>query len=119
MTDKEKAHEYAIGLNCEEMKMGELMALRQGGELGYLFGLTEGRKEKWHDLRKDPNDLPTTEDLHNFSKYVLCALKFNDFVFYQVMNIHYPSKTWIVVDSNKNYSDRNVIAWCELSKFKE
>ena len=76
-------------------------------------------KPKWHDLRKDPNDLPTIENLHNFSKYVLCAVKFDDFVFYQVMSIHYPSKTWIVVDSDKNYSNKNVIAWCELTKFEE
>lgn len=85
----------------------------------YLDGLEEGRKEKWHDLRKNPNDLPTIENLHNFSKCVLCALKFDDFVFYQVMSIHYPSKTWIVVDSDKNYSNKNVIAWCELTKFEE
>lgn len=85
----------------------------------YLDGLAKGRKEKWHDLRKNPNDLPTIENLHNFSKYVLCAVKFDDFVFYQVMSIHYPSKTWIVVDSDKNYSNKNVIAWCELTKFEE
>ena len=88
-------------------------------ERAYLDGLIEGRKEKWHDLRNNPDDLPTTENLHNFSKCVLCALKFDDFVFYQIMSIHYPSKTWIVVDSDKNYSNKNVIAWCELTKFEE
>lgn len=114
MTDEEKAEKYAN--EC----CGLIKELHwQDVKWAALYGLAEGRKEKWHDLRKNPNDLPTTEDLHNFSKYVLCALKFNDFVFYQVMSIHYPSKTWIVVDSDKNYSDRNVIAWCELPKFEE
>lgn len=125
MTDEEKAKKYCeeekwcIGcsypLNCKEVSCFH----KEDYKCGYLDGFTEGRKEKWHKLEENPDDLPTTEDLHNFSKYVLCALKFNDFVFYQVMNIHYPSKTWIVVDNNKNYSDKNVIAWCEFPKFKE
>lgn len=52
MTDEEKAHDFAIGLNSEQMNMGELMALRQGGEIGFLNGLAEGRKEtekQWKD----------------------------------------------------------------------
>lgn len=44
MTDDEKAHEFAVSLNSKQ-KMGELMALRQGGEIGFLNGLAEGRKE--------------------------------------------------------------------------
>ena len=118
MTDEEMAEAYS-NENWEHYEEGQndSKALKQA----YLAGLIEGRKEKWHDLRKDPNDLPTIENLHNFSKYVLCAVKFDDFVFikYQVMSIHYPSKTWIVVDSDKNYSNKNVIAWCEISKFEE
>lgn len=47
MTNKEKAHNFAVSLNCEEMKMGELMALRQGAEIGYLNGLEEGKKEQF------------------------------------------------------------------------
>ena len=104
---------------------------QKGAEFGYNKAFVEADKNlkaivtdfnkanEWHDLRKDPNDLPTRENLHNFSKCVLCALKFDDFVFYQVMSLHYPSKTWIVVDSDKNYSNKNVIAWCELTKFEE
>lgn len=121
MTDEEKAERYV----SPEI-WGDKYYVNQCGDWtnedmkkAHLDGLKEGRKSQWHDLRENPNDLPTTEDFHNFSKYVLCALKFNDFVFYQVMSIHYPSKTWIVADSAKNYSHRNVIAWCELPKFEE
>ena len=116
MTDEEMAEAYA-NENWEHYEEGQndSKALKQA----YLAGLIEGRKEKWHDLRKDTNDLLTIENLHNFSKYVLCAVKFDDFVFYQVMSIHYPSKTWIVVDSDKNYPNKNVIAWCEIPKFEE
>ena len=111
MTDEEKAEKY-VNTHC--------CYYRQDFIRTYLDGLAEERKGKWHDLRKNPNDLPAIEESsHNFSKDVLCALKFNDYVFYQVMSIHYPSRTWIVVDSDKNYSDRNVIAWCELPKFEE
>ena len=52
MTDKEKARNFAVSLNCENMTMGELMALRQGAEIGYLAALKAGREEKekqWHD----------------------------------------------------------------------
>lgn len=122
MTDEEKAGDYEMECIADVYR-DEVCDIpyaysAQKLEKAYLDGLAEG-KPKWHDLRMNPNDLPTTEDLHNFSKYVLCALKFNDFVFYQVMCIHYPSKTWIVVDSEQNYSDKNVIAWCELPQFKD
>lgn len=57
MTDEEKAHNFAISLNCESMKMGELMALRQGGEIGYLNGLAEGRKEGYEQGKKNERKL--------------------------------------------------------------
>ena len=51
MTDEEMAYEYAkyddngrVSVNDDKFK-------------GFLAGLKEGR-QKWHDLRKDPNDLP-------------------------------------------------------------
>lgn len=111
MTDEEKAEEYVSPkiwgdtyyVNCcgdwsnEEMKQA------------YLDGLAEGRKEKWHDLRKDPNDLP------GHSHSVIVAYKnssgclFTDQGYLGAMNI------WNV----QGISPHEVIAWCELPKFEE
>ncbi len=67
---------------------------------GYKLGATENGIQ-WHDLRKDPNDLPDT----------------GRFVHVQTMN-----------DTGKAYYDDGwysgqingiVIAWCEIPQFKE
>ena len=63
LSDEEKAEEYAKGKAHEHYNF--LFEENSGSpvdfaKLCYLDGLAEGRKEKWHDLRKDPADLPDT-----------------------------------------------------------
>lgn len=56
MTDEEKAKEYLKSKNWnweQNQVMGDEI------EKSYLDGLAE-EKPEWHDLRKNPNDLPNT-----------------------------------------------------------
>ena len=89
MTDEQKAKEYA-----DYFWGAELRAIKQA----YLDGLKEG-KPKWHDLRKDPNDLP------KHSGEYWC--RWGDGTY-----------------SSGYYFDHNgfgsyVLAWCEFPKFEE
>ena len=59
MTDNEMAEEYEEKAKCVEVnddgkKLYDSIDIKQA----FLTGLKTGRKEKWHDLRKKPNDLP-------------------------------------------------------------
>lgn len=70
---------------------------------GYLDGLTEG-KPKWHDLRKDPNDLPREN-----GKYI---------IYIKVSEKRTITDT---CDFFNGYFGQYIkpIAWCELPKFEE
>ena len=101
MTDEEMAEEYAeehkevdwegFDINKEELKQG------------FLAGLKAGRPQ-WHDLRKDPNDLPKETNDKMRVNETWAYVKFFD-------------NTYGIVDKKalKNYS--GAIAWCELPTF--
>lgn len=89
MTDEEKAENYAKGLcktctfdtcrhnalqTCaikESLKQAHLAGLKAGKDMAeadlatiaYMQG-AERYKTKWHDLRKNPNDLPESSIFH-------------------------------------------------------
>ena len=65
----------------------------------YLDGHTEGRKEKWHDLRKNPNDLP----------------KENGEYWCKWEDGSYSTGHYFQENGFGDY----VIAWCELPKYEE
>ena len=71
-------------------------------EKAVLYGLTEGRKEKWHDLRKNPNDLPEDCVINQDGKRVL----------YDRIN-----KVWRNDDADEYICD-DPIAWCEIPTFE-
>lgn len=64
----------------------------------YLDGLAAG-KMRWHDLRKDPNDLPTLDGM--YWTYNECG--------------YYDIHIWIP----QLWKECKVISWCELPKFEE
>ena len=74
----------------------------------FLAGLKAGRPQ-WHDLRKDPNDLPK-EDRY----YLIYTVLGN----YYVSKHHHNTNYWIGIQ-NQFVSIKQVIAWCETPKFKE
>lgn len=118
MTNEERANEYTNSINTiiydiEDNAINIAKYLRKA----YLDGLAEGRKEKWHDLRKSPDDLPKE------NKQYLVAYR----------NFQNPEETvtecleWLgsrFVDENYEdipwFAHKDVlVAWCEIPKFEE
>lgn len=111
MTDEEKADKYEF--DCiADVGRGEVCDLPYAYsakilERAYLDGLIEGRKEKWHDLRKDPNDLPKHSGL-----YCVQSGEVREYV--------KEEKSWFTVhfDPCMNRTEETYL-WCELTKFEE
>lgn len=101
MTDEEMAVNWirSQGWSEENLPSDEFAQMLQA----YLTGLEAGRP-KWHDLRKNPLDLPTEN---------CTVLIYTD---WQGMEL----KTFFV-DTRlfENLTFREVIAWCEIPKFEE
>ena len=104
MTDIERAEEYTnskgFGSDYNNITSSEA---NEEIEKAVLYGLTEGRKEKWHDLRKNPNDLPEDCVINQDGKRVL----------YDHIN-----KVWRNDDADEYICD-DPIAWCEIPTFEE
>lgn len=85
-------------------------------ELIYKKGVLDGynKTNEWHDLRKDPNDLPNNgrrvlvkdKSRREYDVACLCRSKGN-------------SDFWSYERFISRVSDNYVIAWCELPKFEE
>ena len=101
MTDEEKAVEYAENLKARDFiaKTKEIVAY-----FAFLAGLKAGRPQ-WHDLRKDPNDLP--KDKHNVWCKCLdeCGEGWYD----------KDTDTWTLI--YRGYHVHCIEAWCELPTF--
>ena len=94
MTDIERAEEFAnngYALGCTKSPF-------EAAKEGFLAGLKAGKQEKWHDLRKNPYDLPT-----EIGEY---WCKWDDGTY---CTVHYFGEC---------FGDY-VIAWCEIPKFEE
>lgn len=95
MTDEEMAKEYA--------KPWKTSLAYVSVKEAFLAGLEAGRP-KWHDLRKDPNDLP----------------KVNQKVLLQIKDEGRP-----IIDFYTRYgvwnftNEYEAIAWCEIPKYTE
>ena len=110
MTEEEMAEQFADNISGLELTCSLLSAkdkshaYRLGRYDGFLAGLKAGRPQ-WHDLRKDPNDLPPKMvSNHNFSIEVISDK--GELVCY---NFHYCE--WFYWRSGKP------IAWCEIPTF--
>lgn len=79
---------------------------------GLEKGLAEGRKEKWHDLREDPNDLPKIDGDYLCRIYLYKA----DTTFPNVLYFDPSCKGFVLEEGGEPFE---VKAWCELPKFEE
>lgn len=98
MTDIERAEEFAnngYALGCTKSPF-------EASKEGFLAGLKAVRKEMWHDLRENPNDLPEDCAINQDGKRVL----------YDHIN-----KVWRNDDADEYICD-DPIAWCEIPTFE-
>ena len=103
MTEDDKlAEEYANTVKCEWENDTYYVDCRDEVEEAFLAGLKAARKEKWHDLRKNPNDLPEDCVINQDGKRVL----------YDHIN-----KVWRNDDSDEYICD-DPIAWREIPTFE-
>ena len=106
MTDEELAKEWVTdntGFNPKE-PLGKI-AIRT-----FLGGLKAGRP-KWHDLRKDPNDLPKDNDekLCFYEKGKVVARYDSG---YSCWETYFNNLETVIASSV-------IIAWCELPQFTD
>ena len=109
MKDEEMAEQFADNISGLELTCSLLSAkdknhaYRLGRYEGFLAGLKAGRPQ-WHDLRKDPNDLPNEPNEKMSVNETWVYVKFFD-------------NTYGLVDKGaiKNY--KGAIAWCEIPTF--
>ena len=107
MTDIERAEKYAI----ENKKIIQCSCHNYDSEKdleeAYLAGLKAARQEMWHDLRKNPNDLPLVHSTildENGDK-----VEYIGYGEWQAYSEYY--ERYIKVDPP--------IAWCEIPTFEE
>ena len=107
MTDIERAEKYArenkkiIQCSCHNYDSEKDL------EEAYLAGLKAARQEMWHDLRKNPNDLPLVHSTildENGDK-----VEYIGYDEWQAYSEYY--ERYIKVDPP--------IAWCEIPTFEE
>ena len=80
-------------------------------EEGKQAGATENGVQ-WHDLRKDPNDLPYTEI--NDTERKVIVMREND-----IIDFDKYFKSWGWQKEVLRRTIDKVIAWCEIPQFKE
>lgn len=112
---EKKAYEYAIReipfIEC--ITQNDLERLVQQA---YIAGAKENGIV-WHDLRKDPNDLPK-----KVGNYIVCFLDtMLERHSFELSYVDYlEDGHWINEDNhNIEYYDEGVIAWAEVPKFGE
>ena len=105
MTDIERAEKYArenkriIQCSCHNYDSEKDL------EEAYLAGLKAARQKMWHDLRKNPDDLPE-ENQEVLVLFTLPDKSKNDVIIAQFEN------------NDFNFVDlQDVIAWCEIPTF--
>lgn len=129
--EDEKGYEIAK-LYLEKKYAGDYVDFIETEGQSYLDGYEQGYedcrhyahdyyKPKWHDLRKNPSDLPTKEDITircvlSNGNEVICKTDWyepaeDEIGYGKIIIQFYCNDDWI--DTN------DVIAWCELPKFKE
>ena len=107
MTDIERAEEYRKSLKqklIDEDEFERLEMFDENVEEAYLAGLKAARKEMWHDLRKNPKDLPDA-----------CLNIVNQDG--EKVRYDYVNEVWRTDDANDYICD-DTIAWCEIPTFE-
>lgn len=128
MTEELRAEEYAINTICEACNQCQSKGYigcdkYRVGKQAYIAGYTEAQNTitqcnrmalrngiQWHDLRKDPKDLPNDDRIVYVASLSSYEAKENVF--------DYMFDSWLGDDWFYN-AVNDVIAWCENPQFKE
>ena len=112
MTDEEKlAIEIVNNLDTEIYDCeGSCVSIYDHMESACLAGIKAG-KPKWHDLRKDPKDLPTETGQYLTDNEDICIYDTNSRKWRTLSCMACKDFDWL--------DDWEIIAWCELPKFEE
>ena len=132
MTDKEMAEDYAdrtrivdentrAGADCISLVQdyeGNIIDIHERIKQAYLAGLKAGRPE-WHKVAD--GDLPPTSSEMHAERYPILACTKNGYVTVAIRRKHGRAYEWFCSDYDGNtlYLDKEVIAWCEISKYTE
>lgn len=110
MKDEELAEEYADSVEGYEIKTYSTSDIEQA----FLAGLKAGRPQ-WHDLRKDPNDLPKESVIEGLSERVIGTEEIakNQYMS-QECRYDFVDKVW---KTHEDPYKADVIAWCEIPTF--
>lgn len=132
MTDEEKVNNYELAC-IADVYQDDVCTIpyaysAQKLEQAYLDGLAEGRKEKWHDLRKNPGDLPKCTENEQIIFYVKDYYEsIKKYINHYCLGFYKKSfmndDVKLFVERSKGYEcehlPENVLYWCELPEFKE
>ena len=112
MTDEEMAEEYLQSIEGDDCV---IITDREERKQAFLAGLKAGRPQ-WHDLRKDPNDLPPQSSLYwDVSERVLASHKIaNNQYITNILRYSYVDKYW---KSPESILYEGIIAWCKIPTF--
>ena len=118
MKDEEMAEEYANNIDyTKTVKIFDCVPYHENCDVAdmvaqaFLAGLKAGRPQ-WHDLRKDPNDLPDE------GTYLIVWR--DDYGYKEIFMMNYEEDDeeelhW--VDGDCEVQDEHIIAWCEIPTF--
>ena len=110
MTDEELlAEEYICNGKCQDDITRNYVHCKTCTRLNdFLAGLKAGRP-KWHNLRKNPDDLPKRDERFSTNISIAVMTQDNNFAFYC-----FDDKKWYF----QGVEIGNVVAWCEIPKFE-
>ena len=78
-----------------------------------IEALEKADKYKWHDLRKNPDDLPEADE-YGCSEYVLIMIGTPEWDNHEWAYYNYNTKGW-----STPFYEQNVFAWRYIEPFKE
>ena len=111
---KQKAEKRAIDMwGNDEAFIDE----RNNCKQDYIAGATENGIQ-WHDLRKDPNDLPKQSAIYcDVSEWVIGVTKSENSEYVSMhLRYNFIKDVWGCLE---NPCVTNVVVWCEIPQFKE
>lgn len=115
MTDEELAKEYAHNHVHYEVAMREdgTQYAKEVSDVtikeAHLAGIKVGKQQNWHDLTKDPNDLPPVDPMYpQCSIHVFNSARTSMYYCFKI-------KEWI---SDISYNVINPIAWYDMPDYE-